>query len=202
MTTAARGGGRRPGRRARLSRDLIVSTALAADLGTLTMRELASRLEVSHSALYRWVRSREELLDLVSAVMVDRILPTAEPAADSWRRWLADLAWRMHDTFLATPGYAAHVARPHRHNPESYGLLRTRVISAFRLAGATPEMADQSWYVFGHSVVHWLAAQPMVPDPGSAPPRFDLFLDALLRGLPVRTPIEHAHPPGDRPPPG
>src|SRR5687767_3130603 len=116
------------GRPARLSRERIITAALGSDLGTLTMRELAARLEVSHSALYRWVADRDELFDLISDVMVERILPTAAPTADNWRGWLADLAWAMHDEFLAVPGYAAHVARPHRHNPESFGRLRGRVV--------------------------------------------------------------------------
>lgn len=192
------------GRPARLSRELIVSAALETDLNTLTMRELASRLEVSHSALYRWVADRDELFDLISELMVERILPTTTPTADDWEEWLARLAWAMHDEFLAVPGYAQHVARPHRHNPESFGRLRDRVIEAFTVAGATPAMAEQSWYVFGLSVVQWLGARHIAHDIGPAEPRFDLFLDALLRGLPTRTPAEHPRrpspPPSDRSP--
>ncbi len=189
MATAV--SGRRPGRPPRLSRELIVSTALAADLGALTMRDLAARLEVSHSALYRWVRNRDELFDLISEVIVERILPETDPTAEDWRQWLADVAWAMHDVFLATPGYAQQVARPHRHNAQAYGLLRGKVISAFRLGGAAPGLAEQSWYIFGHGIIQWLAAQPMEADPDAGPPRFDLFLDTLLRGLPARTPVEH-----------
>lgn len=183
------------GRPARLSRELIVAAALESDLGTLTMRELAARLEVSHSALYRWVADRDELLDLVSEVMVERILPATTPTADDWRDWLAHLAWAMHDEFLAVPGYATHVAKPHRHNPESFGRLRDRVIEAFHAAGATPAMAEQSWLAFGLGVVQWLGARQAPHDLGTAEPRFDLFLDVLLRGLPTRTPPEHPHRP-------
>jgi AcrR family transcriptional regulator len=186
--TAAAG---RPGRPARLSRELIVAAALRGDLASLTMRELAARLDVSHSALYRWVADRDELFDLISEVMVERILPTSEPTPADWRDWLARLAWAMHDEFLAVPGYAAHVAAPHRHNPRSFGLLRDQVIAAFRAAGASPEMAAQSWYVFGLGVVQWLGAQHAGHDLGPVAPRFDLFLDTLLRGLPTRTPVEH-----------
>jgi AcrR family transcriptional regulator len=181
------------GRPAKLSREAIVSAALDADLNTLTMRELASRLEVSHSALYRWVADRDELFDLISEVMVERILPTTTPTPDGWREWLAQLAWAMHDEFLAVPGYAAHVAQPHRHNPNSFGRLRDQVITAFLAAGATPAMAEQSWYVFGLSVVQWLGARQTPHDIGPTEPRFDLFLDVLLRGLPTTTPTEHAH---------
>jgi hypothetical protein len=49
-------------------------------------------------------------------------------------------------------------------------------------------MAEQSWYVFGTSVVSWLAATESSLHLGAAEPRFDLFLDALLRGLPTREP--------------
>jgi AcrR family transcriptional regulator len=181
----------RPGRPARLSRELIVAAALQGDLAGLTMRELAARLGVSHSALYRWVADRDELFDLISDVMVERILPTSEPTAADWRDWLARLAWAMHDEFLAVPGYAAHVAAPHRHNDRSFGRLRDQVITAFRAAGASPDMAVQSWYVFGLAVVQWLGAQQAGHDLGPVAPRFDLFLDALLRGLPAREPVEH-----------
>ncbi|MFT4199718.1 TetR/AcrR family transcriptional regulator [Gordonia sp. (in: high G+C Gram-positive bacteria)] len=175
-----------PGRPARLSREAIVTAALQSDLHTLTMRELATRLGVSHSALYRWVPDRDGLFDLISDVMVERILPSTEPTEATWRDWLRDLAWKMHDEFRAVPGYAAHVAAPHRHNPESFGRLRDRVLTAFRMAGASEDMAEQSWFVFGMSVVHWIGADHADYDLGEGTPRFDLFLDVLLRGLPAQ----------------
>ncbi|MGW0835800.1 TetR/AcrR family transcriptional regulator [Streptomyces prunicolor] len=186
--------GQGPGRPSRLSHDLIVSTALECDLATLTMRELATRLDVSHSALYRWVPDRDGLFDLISAVMVERILPPDTPTPETWRAWLARLAWAMHDEFLAVPGYAAHVARPHRHNPDSFGRLRERVVAAFTTAGAEPAEAEQSWYIFGLGVVQWLGTSNTDLDLGTTRPRFDLYLDTLLRGLPARTPVEHPRP--------
>jgi len=183
-----------PGRPSRLSHELIVSTALECDLTTLTMRELATRLGVSHSALYRWVPDRDGLFDLISTVMVERILPPDTPTPRTWRTWLARLAWAMHDEFLAVPGYAAHVARPHRHNPDSLGRLRERVVAAFVIAGTEPAEAEQSWYVFGLGVVQWLGTSDTDLDLGTTSPRFDLYLDTLLRGLPARTPVEHPRP--------
>lgn len=176
------------GRPARLNRDAIVAAALECDLRTLTMRDLAARLGVSHSALYRWVSDRDGLFDLISEVMVERILPTSEPTPETWRDWLRDLAWKMHDEFLAVPGYAAQVAAPHRHNPESFARLHDQVVHAFTAAGASPEMAQQSWFAFGLGVVRWLGAHHPGHDLGPAAPRFDLFLDVLLRGLPAQEP--------------
>ncbi|MGB4776812.1 TetR/AcrR family transcriptional regulator [Microbacterium sp.] len=176
----------RRGRPARLNREAIVAAALQSDLRTLTMRELAGRLGVTHGALYRWVADRESLLHLVGEVIVDRILPTTEPTVQTWREWLARLAWSMHDEFLAVPGYATHVAQPHEHSPHAFGQLRDRVVGAFRIAGASPEMAEQSWYVFGLSVVQWLGARQSGIHLGEVEPDFELFIDVLLRGLPAR----------------
>jgi hypothetical protein len=81
----------------------------------------------------------------------------------------------MHDEFLAVPGYAAQVARPRRHNPESFGWLRERVVGAFVAPGAEPEEAEQSWYVFGSAWCSGWARSGTDP----ARPRFDLFLDTL-----------------------
>jgi AcrR family transcriptional regulator len=177
-----------PGRPPQISREQIVAAALQGNIDTVTMRELAARLGVTHGALYRWVRSSDDLFSMISDVMVDRILPAGRPAADGWRPWLARLAWAMHDEFLAVPGYASRVARPHRHDPESFGRLRSAVIDAFSAAGISPGLAEQSWYVFATSLVSWLAATEAPLDLGTAQPRFDLFLDSLLRGLPAREP--------------
>jgi AcrR family transcriptional regulator len=177
-----------PGRPAQLSREQIVAAALQGNLDTLTMRELAARLGVTHGALYRWVSGSDGLFDMISEVIVERILPAGRPDGGAWRPWLGRLAWAMHDEFLAVPGYATRTARPHRHNPESFGRLRAAVTGAFTAAGVSPELAEQSWYIFGTSVVSWLAATEMPLDLGAAEPRFDLFLDSLLRGLPAREP--------------
>lgn len=178
------------GRPAQLSRDRIVAAALESNLDTLTVRELAGRLGVSHGALYRWVPSHQAIADLVSEAIVERVLPGEPPRARKWRDWLRRLAWSMHDEFLAVPGYASRIARPHQHSPASFARLREQVIAAFTLAGAPPEMAEQSWYIFATSIVSWLAGTENSLDLGPAAPRFDLFLDALLRGLPAREPAQ------------
>jgi AcrR family transcriptional regulator len=184
----------RPGRPAQINREQIVDAALSAgNLDTLTMRELAARLEVTHGALYRWVKNRDELFDLVSEVMVERVLPPDGPDGPDWRPWLARVAWAMHDQFLAVPGYATRTSRPHQHS-RSFGRLSAEVTAAFTSAGVQPDLAEQSWYIFITSVVSWLAAQEEPLDLGHAAPRFELFLDALLRGLPAQEPGETRTP--------
>lgn len=188
MTDSA-GVRRPPGRPARISRDQIVDAVSSAEnLDTLTMRELAGRLNVSHGALYRWVKNRDELFDLVSEVLVDRILSPGEPASPEWRPRLARIAWAMHDQFLALPGFATHLSRPHAHNAHSIGRLRRAVVTAFLDAGISADLAEQGWHIFITSIVGWLVFQESLLDLGPAVPRFDLFLDVVLRGLPAREP--------------
>jgi AcrR family transcriptional regulator len=184
---------RPPGRPAQLSRDQIVEAASGAEnLDALTMRELAGRLNVSHGALYRWVKNRDELFDLISDVLVDRILAPPEQDGPHWRPRLKRIAQTMHDQFLALPGYATHLSRPHPHNAHSIGRLRGAVVAAFLDAGVSADLAEQSWYIFITSIVSWLAFQENRIDLGSSAPRFDLFLDALLRGLPAREDSDRA----------
>jgi len=179
----------RRGRPAQISRELIVDTAISTgNLDTLTMRELAARLGVTHAALYRWVKNRDQLLDLINEIMVERILPAEGPRDRDWRPWLAHLAWGMHDRFLALPGYATRISRPHRHTDQTFGRLRSSVITAFTDAGISPHLAEQSWYIFITSTVSWLAVQEHPLDLGDSTPRFELFLDTLLRGLPAQEP--------------
>ncbi|MEC3993837.1 TetR/AcrR family transcriptional regulator [Actinacidiphila sp. DG2A-62] len=182
-------GRRRPGRPAQISRDKIVeAVSLAENVDTLTMRELATRLGVSHAALYRWVKNRDELFDLVSEVVVERILARADAGPPECRAWLARLAWAMHDEFLALPGYATHLSRPHEHNAHSVDRLRSAVGAVLRRSGVTDEMTGHSWQIFITCVVGWLATTENSLRLGTDAPRFDLFLDTLLRGLPAREP--------------
>jgi AcrR family transcriptional regulator len=183
-------GTRRPrGRPAQISRDKIIeAVSSAGNLDTLTMRELAATLGVNHGALYRWVKNRDELFDLLSEAMLDRILPEGEPGDADWRVRLARLAWRMHDQYLALPGYATHLSRPHPHHAHSVGRLHDVIVAAFGDAGAGADLAEQSYYIFMTSIVSWLAFQENPLHLGPSAPRFDLFLDALLRGLPARQP--------------
>jgi len=179
----------RPGRPAQISHERIVEAALsAANFDTLTMRELAAALGVTHSALYRWVKDRDQLFDLVSAVMIERVLPPDGPQGSDWRPWLARVAWAMHDQFLAVPGFATRISRPHHHNSHSFGRVRTEAVTAFTDAGVRPDLAEQSWYIFITTVVSWLAVQENPLDLGHGVPRFELFLDTLLRGLPAQEP--------------
>ncbi|GAB3404296.1 TetR/AcrR family transcriptional regulator [Flindersiella endophytica] len=198
---AAAGTGRRPsrGRPAQLSRERIVATALELDLDTLTMRGLADRLGVTHSTLYGWVSSRAELLDLISAVTIDKTLPPDDPVDGDWRAWLAGLAWRMRTELLSAPGHAARLRDTgfRTHRDDAHERLHQRVLGALTASGLAPEQAARTWAIFGVTVLGWIAAEQgearyVESDPVRRLPPFEFLLDTLLRGLPPHDPPAYA----------
>lgn len=156
------------------------------NIDAMTMRQLAERLDVRHGALYRWVKNRDELFDLISEVVVDRITEAVDEEPGDWRSQLRRLALLMREHFLALPGYASHLSRPHAHNPHSVDRLRRACAEIFARSGASRQEADHSCLVFITTMIGWLAAEEQPVPVGHVEPRFDLFLGVLLRGLPVR----------------
>jgi TetR/AcrR family tetracycline transcriptional repressor len=99
-----------PGGRRALTRERIVAEALAiiaADgAQALSMRALAARLGVVPGALYRHVRGKEQLYDLV----LDAVLGEVDCRADSgapWAAQVAALAGRLRAVLESHPGTAA-----------------------------------------------------------------------------------------------
>ncbi|MEV5554711.1 TetR/AcrR family transcriptional regulator [Nonomuraea wenchangensis] len=105
------GFGPRPG----LSLDRIVATAVemaAADgLAAVSMVKVARELGVTTMALYRYVASKDELLDLMVDAGIGPPPPpgNADPAPGTWREWLVRWAWdylgvlRRHPWMLQIP---------------------------------------------------------------------------------------------------
>ena len=107
---------RQPGKPPRaLTRERVVAEALTFistdGAAALSMRALAARLGVVPGAIYRHVRSKEQLLDLV----VDGVLAEVDTRADlalSWTEQVKTLAHRLRAVLEDHPGIA--------------GLLKTR----------------------------------------------------------------------------
>ncbi|GGV05027.1 hypothetical protein GCM10010211_85140 [Streptomyces albospinus] len=172
----------RPGRPAVIDQGRIVAAALELDQDTLTMQAVARRLGVATSALYRWVGSREELLDLASAEMSRRIVPRHEPTEAGWRDWLTELAHAIRREFRAVPGFAAR-ALTGGHRAAGHDTVERGVVTAFTLGGLPPERARQRWYVFATAVLGWLAAEESGRFPADPPMDFDAMLEVLLANL-------------------
>ncbi|WP_040320263.1 TetR/AcrR family transcriptional regulator [Aeromicrobium marinum] len=99
-----------PPRRRRLSKDLIARTTLdlidEQGVGAASMRGIASRLGVEAMSLYKHVRTRDELLDLVVDLIVAELDEDPEvrrDATDGWRDYLVRLARGVRRYALAHP---------------------------------------------------------------------------------------------------
>ena len=102
-------------RRRALTRGRVVTEALAilsADgVEALSMRALAARLGVVPGALYRHVRSKEQLYDLILDAVLAEVDPPADPSLP-WAERVTMLAHRLRAVLEGHPGLA--------------GLLKTR----------------------------------------------------------------------------
>jgi AcrR family transcriptional regulator len=122
----------------------------AEGLEAVSLRRIAAELGVTPMALYRYVGSKEELLD----EMLDAVWGTVElpdPAAGDWWQGLATLARSIRAAFLSHPAAAAIAAtRP------GGGKNIVRVIEAILAllegAGLDPERAARIYLPFGRSL--------------------------------------------------
>ncbi|QGV82068.1 TetR/AcrR family transcriptional regulator [Streptomyces ficellus] len=122
------GSGRRNRRRGRLSRDLVLTTALALvdreGLSGLSMRRLAAELGVEAMALYRYAAGKDALLDgLVEAVFTE-LLESRTSLEPEPLEHLADLDWRgeLHRT-------VREIHRAALRHPQVVPLLATRMLA-------------------------------------------------------------------------
>jgi AcrR family transcriptional regulator len=98
-----------------LSRDQIAAAAIGiADregLDAVSMRRVATELRCGTMSLYRYVRTKEELYDLMrDAVAGEDDVQTAEPSGD-WRADLRTAAHRMRASVLRHPWLPALIVR-------------------------------------------------------------------------------------------
>jgi AcrR family transcriptional regulator len=102
--TRAEPGGRRP----RFTRDEIAATAVriadAEGFDAVSMRRLATDLGAGTMTLYHYVRTKDELLTLISdAVMAEVVVPPDEGLPPHWRDAVTVIAQRTRATMLRHP---------------------------------------------------------------------------------------------------
>jgi len=124
-------------RRRTLTRERLVAEALAviaADgVDALSMRALATRLEVVPAALYRHVRNKEQLYDLV----LDGVLAEVDDHLDhtlAWTEQIKILAHRLRTVLDNHPGIAALLKTRDPLGPHSLALAEA-FLTPLRAAG-------------------------------------------------------------------
>jgi AcrR family transcriptional regulator len=141
-------------RRRALTRERVVAEALAiisADgAGALGMRALAARLGVVPAALYRHVRSKEQLCDLV----VDGVLAEVDGQIDhglSWTEQVRVLACRLREVLEDHPGIAAMLKTRDPLGPHSLALAEA-LLTALRASGQPEEQTALAfWLVYDYT---------------------------------------------------
>jgi AcrR family transcriptional regulator len=127
-------------RRRTLTRERLVAEALsviAADgVDALSMRALATRLEVVPAALYRHVRNKEQLYDLV----LDGVLAEVDDHLDrtlAWTEQIKILAHRLRTVLDNHPGIAALLKTRDPLGPHSLALAEA-FLAPLHAAGLPP----------------------------------------------------------------
>ncbi|MEV4097561.1 TetR/AcrR family transcriptional regulator [Streptosporangium saharense] len=115
-TQKRRAVGRPPGRPSRISRRAIADAALAVGFDNLTLSTVGKQLNISHSALYRHIADREDLVILA----IDRVLQRTEwpDPTGEWRADLREEAWTVWRLLNAHPGLVQEFLRLTRYPPE------------------------------------------------------------------------------------
>jgi TetR/AcrR family transcriptional regulator, tetracycline repressor protein len=108
MSAESRPTVKRRKRRARgtVSRKVVVNTAVAAieagNYESMTMRSLADDIGVAPMSIYRHVKSRDDLLDEVADILLERHWrPPTD--VDDWRRWTMEAVTRFRGILVEYP---------------------------------------------------------------------------------------------------
>jgi TetR/AcrR family tetracycline transcriptional repressor len=137
-------------------RDVVGAAIVILDeygLGDLTMRRLATSLNVAAGALYWHFPNKQALLGAVA----DRILePVTEPGAGPWDEQLAQVAHAVRDALLAHRDAAEIVsaAFASRLTTSNVPVLWARSLRAGGISAADAELAATAllYYVLGHTI--------------------------------------------------
>jgi len=176
------------GRRRALTRDRVVAEALtviAADgAAALSMRGLATRLGVVPGALYRHVRSKEQLCDLA----VDEVLAEVDtqPGHDpGWAGQVQALARRLRAALEDHPGIAALLKTRDPLGPHSLALAEA-FLAALQLAGLPARETAQAFsLVYDYTLGFALSDRTTVNEQRVQDPATRRRLRDFFRSLPA-----------------
>jgi AcrR family transcriptional regulator len=162
---------RRPKRRV-LDQAQVVRAAIAlldqAGLDNLTMRGLAAELGVKAASLYRHVRNKEELLQLLGDEISGEI---AFPrSAGSWRDQLTEMAWNVRRGLLAHRDAARVLASTPPAGPRRLRHVEA-VLRALRSAGLSDRAAARAAYHLNNFVTEFAADEARFAAYAAAVPR-------------------------------
>lgn len=134
------------GRPQKVDLEKIINAALDVGVANLSMRAVASKLDVSSAALYRYVDSIEALLDACMDAFCERIeLPDA---ALDWQDYLLELGLAYRHALLSMPGISSYGMRFGPTTPAAFKLIDT-VLGVLMRNGFEPVQAWSAFSLIG-----------------------------------------------------
>ncbi|RZU33684.1 TetR/AcrR family transcriptional regulator [Blastococcus saxobsidens] len=142
-----------PTRRAPLSRDRVLRTAVAradaAGIGSISMRGLAQELGVVPMALYKHVANKDELLD----GMVDLVIEEFDPPADGldWKAGVRSRVLSARRAVLRHPWARLAIESRTRRTPTVLGYMDS-LAGAFRGGGFSAHLTHHVMHALGNRI--------------------------------------------------
>jgi AcrR family transcriptional regulator len=175
-------------RRRALTRERVVAEALAviaADgAGALSMRALAARLGVVPGALYRHVRSKEQLCDLAVDGVLAEVDTEASPAL-GWAEQVKVLARRLRGALEDHPGIAALLKTRDPLGPHSLAVAEAFLAPLLVAGLAARETAQAFSLVYDYTLGFALSDRTTVNEQRVQDPATRRQLRAFFRSLPA-----------------
>jgi AcrR family transcriptional regulator len=151
-------------RRPPLTRERVVAEALMViaqeGVAALTMRTLATRLGVVPGALYRHVRNKEQLQDLVLDGVLAEVDCTLD-AALSWTRKLSLLAHRLRGVLEGHPGVAGLLQLRDPLGPNSLAVAEA-FLEPLQAAGFAERQAGLAFFLIIDYTTGYAASSPPI----------------------------------------
>jgi AcrR family transcriptional regulator len=151
-------------RRPPLTRERVVAEALTLianhGIDTLTMRTLATRLGVVPGALYRHVRNKEQLHDLILDGVLAEVDTTLDPTTP-WVTQLAQLANRLRHVLEHHPGLAGLLQLRDPLGPHSLALAEA-FLRPLQQAGFTADNIGPAFFLLIDYTTGFAASSPAV----------------------------------------
>lgn len=119
--------------------EVAIRLADAEGLDGLTMRKLAAELGSGTMSLYRYVPSRDDLLDLMLDAVYGEMLPEGYEASGDWRKDLTTLAGQSRQVLRRHP-WAISLAQGMSIGPNSLELVETMLTTVAGLGMSIDRM--------------------------------------------------------------
>jgi AcrR family transcriptional regulator len=206
-----------------LTRPRVVRTALRLvdehGLDTLTMRSLATELQVSPMALYNHVRDKEELFDLLLDLILGEV--DLSTTTSGWTTQMRALVCSYHQVLTAHPALARLYGTRVRIGPHGLRIMERGLGLLLQAGFSPPEATDAFFALFTYTVGYHQMGRVDPRDFSALPPeqipsiiavtdhlsglhqagRFEAGLEALLAGFQTlhSTSRRHTPPPSASP---